>query len=307
MTAISAAQVKELREITGAGMMDCKKALTECAGDIEASVDWLRKKGLSKAAKKSDRVAAEGLVAVAVDGNKGVAIELNSETDFVAKNEQFQKLVSDVAQAALKNSASVEDLKNSALENGQTVSENITNAIASIGENMSLRRVADVSVDKGVVCAYVHNKSADNMGKIGVLVGIESEGDAAQIAPVAKQIAMHIAATNPAALSSDELDAQTVERERKVYQEQAEASGKPEKIIAGMVEGRMKKYFKEVCLLEQPFVMDPDRTVAQVVADLAKETGSDAVLKSFVMFKLGEGIQKEESDFAAEVAAAVGQ
>ena len=303
MTAITAAQVKELREMTAAGMMDCKKALTECNGDIEASVDWLRKKGLSKAAKKSDRVAAEGLVAVAVDGTKGVVVELNSETDFVAKNDQFQKLVSDVANAALAADASVEALSSAKLENGETVSENITSAIASIGENMSLRRVASVSVDKGAVVAYVHNKVADNLGKIGVLVGIESSADEASVSTAAKQIAMHIAATNPASLSSDDLDQDIVARERKVYQEQAEASGKPEKIIAGMVEGRMKKFFKEVCLLEQAFVMDTDKTVGQVVSEL----GNDSVLKAFVIFKLGDGIEKQEADFAAEVAAAVGQ
>ena len=202
---------------------------------------------------------------------------------------------------------SVEELAEAKLEDGETVAQNITKAIASIGENMSLRRVASASVNQGAVCAYVHNKAADNMGKIGVLVAIESAGDADKIQPVAKQIAMHIAATNPAALSSADLDQDIVARERKVYQEQAEASGKPEKSIAGMVEGRMKKYFKEVCLLEQSFVMDPDRNVAQVVADLGKDIGTEAELKSFVIFKLGDGIEKEESDFASEVAAAAGQ
>lgn len=303
MTAITAAQVKELREMTAAGMMDCKKALTECNGDIEASVDWLRKKGLSKAAKKSDRVAAEGLVAVAVEGTKGVVVELNSETDFVAKNDQFQKLVTDVAGAALNANDSVDALSAAKLENGETVAENITSAIASIGENMSLRRVASVSVDKGAVVAYVHNKVADNLGKIGVLVGIESSADADVVATTAKQVAMHIAATNPQSLSSADLDQDIVARERKVYQEQAEASGKPEKIIAGMVEGRMKKFFKEVCLLEQSFVMDTDKSVGQVISEL----GEGSSLKSFVIFKLGDGIEKQESDFAAEVAAAVGQ
>lgn len=303
MTAITAAQVKELREMTAAGMMDCKKALTECNGDIEASVDWLRKKGLSKAAKKSDRVAAEGLVAVAVEGTKGVVVELNSETDFVAKNDQFQKLVSDVAGAALNANTSVEALAEAKLENGQSVSENITSAIASIGENMSLRRVASVSVDKGAVVAYVHNKVADNLGKIGVLVAVESSADAETVAATAKQVAMHIAATNPQSLSSADLDQDIVARERKVYQEQAEASGKPEKIIAGMVEGRMKKFFKEVCLLEQAFVMDTDKSVGQVISEL----GEGSSLKSFVIFKLGDGIEKQEADFAAEVAAAVGQ
>lgn len=307
MTVISAAQVKELRDMTSAGMMDCKKALTECNGDIDAAVDWLRTKGLAKAAKKSDRVAAEGLICVAVSDNKGVVIELNSETDFVAKNAQFQALISGVANAALSSEASVEAVSDADFGNGKTVSVNITEAIASIGENMNLRRVSALSVNQGVVTAYVHNKSADNMGKIGVLVALESAGNAEKLDAIAKQIAMHIAATSPASLSSDELDATLVERERNIYLEQAQASGKPEKIVQGMVEGRLKKFFKEVCLLEQSFVMDPDRSVAQVVSDLAKELGTDVNLKGFVMFKLGEGIQKEETDFAAEVAAAVGQ
>jgi elongation factor Ts len=307
MTIISAAQVKQLRDMTAAGMMDCKKALMESAGNIEAAVDWLRTKGLAKAAKKSDRVAAEGLVCTAVSGKKGVVIELNSETDFVAKNTQFQELVSNVANAALGADNSVDAVLAQNLANGQNVADNITAAIASIGENMSLRRVQSLSVDNGAVVAYVHNKSADNMGKIGVLVAIESTGDTAKIESTARQIAMHIAATNPASLSSDDLDADMVERERNIYMEQAQATGKPEKIIQGMVDGRIKKFFKEVCLLEQSFVMDPDKSVAQVVADLGTEMGTSAVLKSFVMFKLGDGIQKEETDFAAEVAKVVGQ
>jgi len=307
MTVISANQVKELREMTSAGMMDCKKALIECNGDIDAAVDWLRTKGLAKAAKKSDRVAAEGLVSVAVSGTKGVVIELNSETDFVAKNVQFQELVSEVAQVALKTDGTVEAVANAAAKNGQSVSENITAAIASIGENMNLRRVASLEVSQGAVCAYVHNKSADNMGKIGVLVAMESAGDVARLETVARQIAMHIAATSPASLSSDALDKDMIERERNIYLEQAQATGKPEKIVQGMVEGRLKKFFKEVCLLEQSFVMDPDKSVADVVAELAKELGTDVTLKGFVMFKLGEGIEKEQTDFAAEVAKVVGQ
>lgn len=303
---VTAAQVKQLRDTTGAGMMDCKKALTETSGNIEEAIDWLRKKGLSKAAKKSDRVTAEGLVSVSVEGTKGVIVELNSETDFVAKNDQFQELVCLVANAAIKESSSVDALASSSLPDGVTVSDKITSAIASIGENMSLRRVSSVEVSNGVVCAYVHNKVADNMGKIGVLVGIETSGDKDKTEEVAKQIAMHIAATNPASLSPDDLDQKIVERERKVYQEQAEASGKPEKIIEGMVTGRMKKFFKEVCLLEQSFVMDPDRSVKKVLEDLSKDINSDASISSFVIFKLGEGIDKQESDFAAEVAAAAG-
>lgn len=302
MTVISASQVKELREMTSAGMMDCKKALTECNGDIDAAVDWLRTKGLAKAAKKSDRVAAEGLVCVAVSGTKGVVIELNSETDFVAKNTQFQELVSSVAHVALGTEASAEAVAAAKGTNNETIAENITSAIASIGENMNLRRVAALEVSQGVVCAYVHNKSADNMGKIGVLVALESAGDKARLEAVARHIAMHIAATSPASLSSDELDQDVIVRERNIYTEQALATGKPEKIVQGMVEGRLKKFFKEVCLLEQSFVMDPDKSIAEVVSDLGKELGAETVLKGFVMFKLGEGIEKEQTDFAAEVA-----
>lgn len=303
--AVSAQDVKKLREMTAAGMMDCKKALTETNGNFEEAVDWLRKKGLSKAAKKSGRVASEGLVTVSVkdDLKQAVIIEVNSETDFVAKNKQFQSLVSDIAQVALSNNVSVDTLKETAMDNGKKVSEYITESIASIGENISLRRIKNITLDQGVIVSYIHNKSAENMGKIGVLVALETDAPLSDIEDVAKQIAMHIAASSPASLSSDDLDPEIVARERKVYKEQAEASGKPEKIIAGMIEGRIKKFFKEVCLLEQLFIMDNDKTISQVVEDLAKKVGKNIVLKDFAFFKLGEGIEKDENDFASEVAA----
>jgi elongation factor Ts len=310
MTVISAMQVKELREATGVGMMDCKKALTENNGDIEASIDWLRAKGLAKAAKKADRIAAEGLVCVAVSGKKAVIVEVNSETDFVAKNEQFQKIVSEITALSLKVDAQNDEMLNAlsqaTMSNGKSVSESLLEAVASIGENMNLRRAKSLSVNSGIVCDYVHNKVADGMGRIGVLVALETEANDAKIADIAKQIAMHIAATAPASLSQHDIDAELVARERAVYQEQASQTGKPDNIVQGMVEGRMKKFFKEVCLLEQPFVMNPDKTVSEIVADLASELGKPVTLSGFIMFKVGDGIEKQETDFAAEVAAAAG-
>lgn len=310
MTVISANQVKELREATAAGMMDCKKALIENNGDLDASIDWLRAKGLSKAAKKADRIAAEGLVCVAVSGKKGVVVEVNSETDFVAKNEQFQKLVSEITQIALKIDANTDDMvnavTNSKLSHGKSVSESLMEAVASIGENMNLRRVRALQVNSGFVCDYVHNKVADGMGRIGVLVALETESHDAKIADTARHIAMHIAATAPASLSQHDIDAELTARERAVYQEQASQTGKPDNIVQGMVEGRMKKFFKEVCLLEQSFVMNPDKTISEIVADLAKEVGKEVTLSGFIMFKVGDGIEKQETDFAAEVAAAAG-
>jgi elongation factor Ts len=310
MTIISAAQVKELREATSAGMMDCKKALMENNGDLDASIDWLRAKGLSKAAKKADRIAAEGLVGVAVLGKKGVVVEVNSETDFVAKNEQFQKLVADITAVSLNTQADKDSLceavSSAKMANGTVVSQALIEAVASIGENMNLRRVQSLSVNSGCVCAYVHNKVIDGMGKIGVLVALETEATDAKVNEIAKQIAMHIAATAPASLSQNDIDAELVSRERAVYQEQASQTGKPDNIVQGMVEGRMKKFFKEVCLLEQSFVMNPDKTISEIVADLAKELGKEISLTGFVMFKVGEGIEKQETDFAAEVAAAAG-
>ncbi|MGP9803880.1 translation elongation factor Ts [Paracoccus sp. NSM] len=285
--AITAAMVKELRETTGAGMMDAKKALTETNGDMEAAVDWLRTKGLAKAAKKSGRVAAEGLVAVAVKAGKGVAVEVNSETDFVGKNEEFQNMVRKIAQAAL-NVDDVEALKNEQID-GKAVSEILTDAIAKIGENMSLRRM--VVVTAPTVVHYVHNAAADGMGKIGVLVGLEGGNE-----EIGRQIAMHVAATSPASLDEGDLDPALIEREKQVLTEQARESGKPEAVIEKMIEGRMKKFFEEVTLTGQKFVINPDLTVAEA----AKEAG--ATIKGFARVAVGEGIEKKEEDFAAEVA-----
>ncbi|MEO1911601.1 MAG: translation elongation factor Ts [Paracoccus sp. (in: a-proteobacteria)] len=285
--AITAAMVKELRETTGAGMMDAKKALTENDGDMQASIDWLRTKGLAKAAKKSGRVAAEGLVAVAVKDGKGVAVEVNSETDFVGKNEEFQTMVRKIAHAAL-NVDTVEALQNEQID-GKPVSEILTDAIAKIGENMTLRRMVVVTAPR--VVHYVHNAVADGMGKIGVLVGLEGGND-----EIGRQIAMHIAATSPASLGEADLDQALVEREKQVLTEQARESGKPEAVIEKMIEGRMKKFFEEVTLTGQKFVINPDLTVAEA----AKEAG--ATITGFARVAVGEGIEKKEEDFAAEVA-----
>ena len=288
--AITAAQVKELRDKTGAGMMDAKKALTENDGDMDAAVDWLRTKGLAKAAKKSGRTAAEGLVAVKVDGGKGVAVEVNAETDFVAKNAEFQEMVGKIAEAAL--GAADIDALNAADLGGKTVADTITDKIATIGENMSLRRMA--SVEGETVVTYVHNAAADGMGKIGVLVAMTGGSE-----DFGRQVAMHIAAANPQALNEAELDASVVEKERTILTEQARESGKPENIIENMIKGRMKKFLAEVTLLGQDFVINPDLTVEAA----AKEAGAE--ITGYVRMEVGEGIEKEESDFAAEVAAAV--
>jgi elongation factor Ts len=306
MAEITAASVKELRERTGAGMMDCKKALAENNGDMEASVDWLRAKGLAAAAKKAGRTAAEGLVGVAVDGTKGAVVEVNSETDFVAKNEQFQDFVRNVATLALQANGDVEALKSAAYPAGGTVEEKLTDNIATIGENQSLRRSALLQVNEGVVVSYVHNAVAPGMGKIGVLVALESAASAETLQTLGKQIAMHIAAANPLALDADGLDAAMLERERAIAIEKAKESGKPENIVEKMVEGSMAKFRKENALLSQLFVMDNKTPVSEVVAGAAKEAGSPIVLKAFERFQLGEGIEKAESDFAAEVAAAAG-
>ncbi|WP_415716620.1 translation elongation factor Ts [Roseibium sp.] len=303
---ITAAMVKELREKSGAGMMDCKAALTESGGDMEAAVDWLRTKGLAKAAKKAGRVAAEGLVGVAAEGNKAAVIELNSETDFVARNEGFQELVSKVAKVALGTDGSVEAVAAADVD-GKPVSETITDAVATIGENMTLRRSAVLSASEGVVSTYIHGKVVEGLGKIGVLVALESSGDADKLNALGRQIAMHIAATSPLALNTDDLDPAVVERERTVFSEQARESGKPENIIEKMVEGRLRKFYEEVTLVKQAFVINPDQTVEQAVEALAKELGTEVKLSGFVRFALGEGIEKEEQDFAAEVAAATGQ
>ena len=306
MAEITAASVKELRERTGAGMMDCKKALSENEGEMEASVDWLRAKGLSAAAKKAGRTAAEGLVGVAVEGNKGAIVEVNSETDFVAKNEQFQGFVRDVTKLALTTGGDVEALGNAAYPSGGTVAEALTNNIATIGENQSLRRAAVLDVEQGVVVSYVHNAAAPNMGKIGVLLAIDSAAPADVLNALGKHIAMHIAAANPLALSADGLDADLLARERAIAIEKANESGKPANIVEKMVDGTMAKFAKENALLSQLFVIDGKTPVADVVAAAAKEAGSPITLKAFERFQLGEGIEKVESDFAAEVAAASG-
>lgn len=305
MAAYSAADVKNLRERTGAGMMDCKKALEETNGDVEAAVDALRAKGLAAAQKKSSRTAAEGLVGVAVQGTRGVAVEVNSETDFVAKNEQFQDFVSKVTEQALGvSSDDIEVLKGAAYPDGGTIAEKLTHNVATIGENQQLRRMKAVSVDKGIVVPYMHNALAPNLGKIGVLVALESEASADVLEALGKQLAMHIAAAFPLSLDASGLDSEMLDRERAIAAEKAAESGKPAEVQAKMVEGAVNKFAKEHALLSQVFVMDNKTPVAQVVEKAGKEAGAAIVLKDFVRFQLGEGIDKEETDFAAEVAAA---
>ena len=307
MAEITAALVKELRERTGAGMMDCKKALDEANGDFEAAVDALRAKGLAAAAKKSSRTAAEGLVGVAVAGTKGVAVEVNSETDFVAKNDQFQDFVRKATEVALSTGAAdVDALKAAAYPDGGTVADKLTNNVATIGENQQLRRIKHVEVSQGVVVPYMHNSAAPNLGKIGVLVALESEAAAEALEALGKQIAMHIAAAFPLALTADDLDPELIARERKIAAEKAAESGKPAEVQAKMVDGAVAKYAKENALLSQIFVMDNKSTIQQVVDAAGKEAGAKIVLKDYVRFQLGEGIEKEETDFAAEVAAAAG-
>ena len=306
MAEITAATVKELRERTGAGMMDCTKALAETNGDMEAAIDWLRAKGLSAAAKKAGRTAAEGLVGIAVEGTRGAAVEVNSETDFVAKNEQFQEFVRNVAQIALKDGGDVEALSAAVYPSGGTVAEALTNNIATIGENQSLRRTTVVNVNEGVIVPYVHNQVAPGLGKIGVLVALESAATADTLQALGKQIAMHVAAANPLALNGDELDADLVERERSIAMEKAKESGKPQNIVEKMVEGGLAKFRKDNALLSQLFVMDNKTPVADVVAQAAKDAGTAITLAGFVRFQLGEGIEKKQEDFAAEVAAAAG-
>lgn len=304
MTNITAAMVKELRETTSAGMLDCKKALTETDGDMEKAIDWLRKKGLASAAKKASRIAAEGLVAVAVEGNKGAVVEVNSETDFVAKNEIFQEYVQDAALVALMNEGEVCNMKTFQCPKvHKSFEERLTDMIAKIGENMNLRRAKMIEVSNGVIAAYVHNAVKAGLGKIGVLVALESNGDKEKLAELGKHIAMHIAASNPLFQDIASVDPAAVEHEKSIFAEQAKASGKQENIIEKMVEGRVRKYYEEVVLEEQAYIMDPDKKVKQVIADAAKELGTDIKLKEYVCFRLGEGLQKKEEDFAAEVAA----
>ena len=303
MAAITAKLVKELRDKTSAGMMDCKKALTETDGDIEAAIDWLRKKGIAKADKKSGRVAAEGLVAVSASGTVGVLVEVNSETDFVARNEGFQEAVAKVAAAALTVD-NTEALREAQID-GKTVTTFLTDLVAKIGENMSLRRMNKLSVSSGVVEGYIHNAATAGMGKIGVLVALESSGDADKLKALAKKIAMHIAATSPLSLTTDDLDQTLVQKERDMLKAEALESGKPEAIVDKMVEGRMVKFFKESVLMTQMFVMDPDRNIETVLADEAKALGTDVKMTGYIRMEVGDGIEKKEEDFAAEVAAAV--
>lgn len=302
---ITAAMVKELREKTGAGMMDCKKALGETDGDMEAAVDWLRAKGIAKADKKSGRTAAEGLIAVASEGNSAVVVEVNSETDFVARNDGFQELARSIASVALSTDGSAEAVSEATVPStGKSVTDTVKDAIAHIGENMSFRRAAKLSVDNGVVATYVHNAVTDGLGKLGVLVAVKSTGNADALAAIGRQVAMHIAATNPLALTSTDVDPAIADRERSVFIEQARESGKPEAIIEKMVEGRMRKFYEEVALLSQAFVVNPDQTVGEAVEAAAADAGAPVEIAGFVRFQLGEGIEREESDFAAEVAAA---
>ena len=304
MANITAGMVKDLREKTGVGMMDCKTALNETNGDIEAAIDWLRKKGLSKAAKKSDRVAAEGLVAVVLAGTKGVVAEVNSETDFVARNDDFQKLARNVASVALSTGTTdPEALKAAAYPAGGTVGDALTHAIATIGENMTIRRAATLSVSAGSVSSYVHNSIADGLGKIGVIVALESTGNAEVLNDLGRKIAMHVAAASPVALDNTQVDPAVLEREKNVLREKN--AGKPANVLEKIIESGLKTYFKEVCLVDQAFIHDPAKTVAQVVAEAAKTAGAPVVLKGFVRYALGEGIEKQTGDFAAEVAAAV--
>jgi elongation factor Ts len=306
MAAFTAADVKTLRDKTGAGMMDAKKALEQSNGDIEAAIDALRAKGLATAQKKSSRTAAEGLVGVAVEGTRGVAVEVNSETDFVAKNDKFQDFVRNTTQAALGlGSDDVVALKAAGYPGGGTVGDKLTENVATIGENQQVRRMKTVSVSQGVIVPYMHNAAAPNLGKIGVLVALESAAPADKLEALGKQIAMHIAAAFPQALDADSLDAEVLERERKVAAEKAAESGKPADVQAKMVDGAVKKFAKENALLSQVFVMDNKTPVSEVVAKAGKDAGAEIVLKDYVRFQLGEGIEKEESDFAAEVAAAV--
>ena len=306
MADITASMVKDLREKSGAGMMDCKKALAEANGDMEAAVDWLRAKGLATASKKSSRTAAEGLVGVAVSGTAGAAVEVNSETDFVAKNDQFQDFVRNVTNIALAKGDDVAALANEAYTTGGTVAEVLTNNIATIGENQALRRARRLTVDKGAVVAYVHNQVVPGMGKIGVLVALESEAGTDKLEALGKQLAMHVAAAFPLALDEASIPADMIERERKIASEKAAESGKPAEVIAKMVDGAVAKFVKENALLNQLFVLDGKTKISDVVAAAGKDAGASIVLKDYVRFQLGEGIEKVESDFAAEVAAAAG-
>ena len=306
MATITAAMVKDLRETTGVGMMDCKQALTENNGDMQAAIDWLRKKGLSKAAKKAGRVAAEGLIGAVTSGNKGVVVEVNSETDFVARNDQFQGLVKMVAQVALSVGADVEVIK-AAKVGSATVETAISDAIATIGENMTLRRAALLEVSKGIVASYVHNAVIDGAGKMGVIVALESAGNADELAALGRQIAMHVASSNPLAIDPSGVDPAVVKREKYILADKFRQQGKPEAMIEKITESGLKTFFKEQTLLEQPFIFDDKKSVGQALKEAEAKVGAPVKLTGFVRYALGEGIEKTESDFAAEVAAAAGQ
>lgn len=304
---VTAQQVKELREMTGVGMMDCKKALAETNGDMEAAIDWLRTRGLAKAAKKAGRVAAEGLVGVSIEGTRGAIVEVNSETDFVARNEQFQSIVENIAKLAHDADGDVGKLSEMPYPGtGRSASAELTDAIAKIGENMNLRRTATIVVSDGVIGSYVHNAVKPGLGKLGVIVGLESTGDKAVLLALGKQIAMHITNTNPLSVSPDDIDPEVVERERAIFAEQARESGKPEAVIEKMIEGRVRKFYEEVTLLAQTFVIDGETKIADVIKNAEKDAGAPIKLTKFVRYALGEGIEKEVTDFAAEVAATSG-
>lgn len=305
MAEITASLVKELREKSGAGMMDCKAALKETDGDMEAAIDWLRTKGLAKAAKKAGRVAAEGLVGIVAEGTSGAVVEVNSETDFVARNENFQTMVTGIAGVANEAGGDLAKLLAAKFPGSdKSIEDYVTEAVGTIGENMNVRRTEALSVNAGVVVPYVHNQAAPGLGKIGVLVGLESEGDTAKLAALGKQIAMHVAATSPLSTSVEELDPAVVEREKNVLAAEARESGKPENIIEKMIEGRIRKFYEEVVLLSQTFVIDGENTVEKAVKNAEGDVGAPIKVTGFIRLALGEGIEKEEEDFAAEVAAA---
>jgi elongation factor Ts len=306
MAQITAQMVKDLREMTGAGMMDCKAALGETSGNVDAAVDWLRKKGLSKAAKKADRVAAEGLIGVAIKGTKGVVVEVNSETDFVARNDLFQGLVKMIAGVALDVGADVEKIK-AAKAGSATIADAISETVAKIGENMTLRRAADISVGKGTVGSYIHNAVGDGLGKMGVLVGLESSGgNADELAALGRQVAMHVASANPQAVDPSGLDPALVQREKDVLADKFKQQGKPANMIEKIVESGIKTFYKEVCLLDQPFIFDDKKSVAQALKEAEGKVGGPIKVTGFVRYKLGEGVEKQDTDFAADVAAASG-
>src|ERR671918_2450760 len=307
MAAINAGLVKQLRDQTGAGMMDCKAALTESAGDLEAAVDWLRKKGLAAAAKRAGRVASQGLIGLAVAGRRGALVEVNSETDFVARNQDFQALVRAVAELALEAGGDLDRLKEASLpDGGRTVADEITNAVAVIGENINLRRSAAIEVGEGVIGAYIHGALAPGLGTIGVLVGLQSAGDPERLAALGKQLAMHVAAARPQAVTVESLDAATLQRERAIYAEQARGGGKPDNIVDKIVEGRLRKFYEEAVLLEQAFVIDPDLKVADAIDRVAEETGSSIAVTDFVRFALGEGLSGPSPTLAEEGAQLAG-